>query len=70
MLTAAQPYECVSLTAQGLWLEHMKALPPLSHPDLVLPPSLSGRSFLSHVATGDGALPFLGHPHEGLQQSQ
>jgi len=70
MLTAAQPYDVVSLTAQGLWLEHMKALPPLSHPDLVLPPSLRARSFLSHVCTGLGELPFFGQPHEGLQQSQ
>src|SRR3569833_2578369 len=49
----------------------MKAPPPLSHPDLVLPPSLSGLSFLSHVCTGPlDMLPFLGHAHDGMQQSQ
>lgn len=66
MLTAAQPYASVSLTAHGAWLLHMKALPPLSHPDFVLPPSLSGLSFLSQVRRGAALLPFLGQAQEGL----
>lgn len=70
MLTAAQPYASVSLTAQGAWLLHMKALPPLSHPDFVLPPSLSGLSFLSQVRRGFALLPFLGQAQEGLLEGQ
>lgn len=35
MPTAANPYASVLLTAHGVCEEHMKALPPLSHPDLV-----------------------------------
>ena len=66
MLTAAQPYASVSLSAHGLWFEHMKALPPLSQPDLVLPPSLSGWSFLLHVCTWVLPLVFLGQAQLGL----
>jgi len=44
----------------------MKALPPLSHPERVFPPSLRGLSFLSHVWTGFALLPFRGQAQLGL----
>jgi len=44
----------------------MKAEPPLSHPDRVLPPSLRTWSLRSHVWTGVRELPFMGQAQDGL----
>lgn len=55
--------------AHGLWLVHIKAVPPDSQPFLAAILA-RGLSFLSQLLTGELTEALLDHPHDGLQQSQ